>query len=140
MVVACDTFYGRHEQLVVVDCQIGFLKDGCQFKLIGCHFVMPCLDGNAQTVAHVFQFVHECIDPFGDGAEIMVFELLVFCSGMSHQGTSAELQIGAGIVKGQVDEEVFLFPAERGNDFLHVFVEVLAAVYGCFVNERQCFE
>ena len=68
----------RHQQQVVVVGQVCFLEYGCELKLVGSHFVVASLRRDAEFVAFDFKVEHEGFDARRYGAEIMVFELLVF--------------------------------------------------------------
>ena len=140
VMLAGNAFHQVHDQLVVVVGQVDVLEDRCQFELVGRHFVVTGLDGDAQFVAFDLQLLHEGCDTRRDGAEIVVFELLVLGRGVSHQRTARQTEVGAGIVKGQVDEEVFLFPAEVGVYAVDVLVEQLADVGCCLVHGVQGFQ
>ena len=111
VMLACDAFHQIHHKLVVVVGKVGILKDRRQLKLVGSYFVMAGLDRDTQFVTFDFQFFHKSCDTWGDGAEIVVLQLLVFGRGVSHQGTSGQTKVRAGIVQCRVDEEIFLFPA-----------------------------
>ena len=47
IMLAGNAFHQVHDQLVVIVGQVDILKDGCQFELVGCHFVVACFDGDA---------------------------------------------------------------------------------------------
>ena len=99
VMLAGNAFHQIHYKLVVVVGKVGILKDRCQFKLVGSYFVMAGLDRDTQFVTFDFQFFHKSCDTWGDGAEIMVLQLLVFGRGVSHQGTSGQTKIRACIVQ-----------------------------------------
>ena len=101
---------------------------------------MAGLNRDAQLVAFNFQFLHKGCDARRNGTEIVVFELLVFSRGVSHQSTARQAEVGTGIVEGQVDEEVFLLPAEVGIYTVDVLVEQLADVGSCLVYGVQGFQ
>ena len=76
-VLAGHLLHERHEQHVVVYGQVGLLEDGSQLKLVGSHLVVTGLTGDAQFEGADFQILHEGLYTVGDGAEIVVFHLLV---------------------------------------------------------------
>ena len=70
--------------------QITFFENGSQFELVGSHFVVAGLYGDAQFQCLDFQVFHESCHTGRDGPEVMVFQLLVFAGFVSHQGTSGQ--------------------------------------------------
>ncbi len=130
----CDFLHQRHEQHVVVHGQVGFFENGSQLELVGGHFVVARLAGDAQFQGLDFQVFHEFGHALGDGAEVVVVHLLVLGRFVPHQCASRHEQVRAGGIKPFVHEEVFLFPSQVRDDLLHVGVEVAAHVGGGFVH------
>ena len=85
-VFAGNVAHQTHDEHVVVYGQVALLEDGSQLKLVGCHFIMACLAGNAQFECLYFEIAHELGHTFGDSSEIVVVHLLVFRTLVSHQG------------------------------------------------------
>ena len=130
-------FHGRHQQLVMIDSQIGLLKNRSTFELIRGHLVMPGFNGNPQAMTLVFQLVHESRNPCRYGTEILIFQLLIFRGRMPHQSTTAQFQVRTGIIKGFIHQKILLLPAQRGYHTLHIFIEILANVHRGPVNHGQ---
>ena len=76
-VLACHLLHQQHQQHVVIYCQVGFLKDRSHLELVGSHLVVTCLAGDAQLECCNLKVFHEGLNTVGDGAEIVVFHLLV---------------------------------------------------------------
>ncbi len=104
--------------------KVCFLEYGSALELVGSHLVVTGFYGYAQTVAADFEVEHECFHARGDGAEVVVFELLVLGAFMSHEGTACEHEVGACAVERLVHEEVLLLPSEIGDAVFHLGVEV----------------
>ena len=66
-----------HDEHVVVHRQVALLEDGRQLKLVGRHLVVAGLQGDAQFQGLYLEVFHEGGHAGGDGAEVVVFELLV---------------------------------------------------------------
>ena len=77
IVVAGDAFHHRHEQLVVVICQITLLVNRGQLELVGGDLVVARLHRDTQFIAFHLQVFHKFLDARRDGAEVVVVELLV---------------------------------------------------------------
>ena len=76
-VLACHPFHERHEQHVMVHCQVRVLEDRGKLKLVGCHLVVPCLHRDSQHQGLYLQVAHEGCHTFRNAAEVMVIHLLV---------------------------------------------------------------
>ena len=76
-VLACHPFHERHEQHVMVHCQVRVLEDRGKLKLVGCHLVVPCLHRDSQHQGLYLQVAHESCHTFRNAAEVMVIHLLV---------------------------------------------------------------
>ena len=113
----------RHEQKVVVVCEVHLLVDRGTFELVGGYFVVAGLDRNAQTVTADFEVEHEGLYARWYRTEIVVFKLLVLGALMPHEGAACHHQVGTRAEKRFVDKEIFLFPAEIGNHMLDFGVE-----------------
>src|SRR5882724_7131044 len=131
------TVHYIHEQDIMVDGHAYFLEDGGALELCGGYFIMAGTQGNAQLVGFALVIAHEGIDPFGDAAEIMVFQLLAFGRGMTEYGTAAHHQVGAGIEQTLVHHEIFLFPAQGSRYFRNILVEIMAYLHGRLVQAGQ---
>ena len=64
--------------------EIGLLEDGRELKLVGRHFVVTGLDRDAKAVRFDFKVKHEGFHTRGNGAEIVVLELLVLGALVAH--------------------------------------------------------
>ena len=89
-VLASDFAHERDEQHVVIDRQVALFVDGGEFKLVGGHFVVARLAGNAEPEGLYFEIAHEFGHALGDGTEIVVFHLLILGAVVPHEGASGE--------------------------------------------------
>ena len=128
-----------HEKLVLVVSQIGFPVNRGKLELVGCHLIMACLDRNPETVATGLKVTHELCDPGRDCSEIMVIQLLVLRGSMTHQGSPRDHQVRSCGVEGFIHEEIFLFPAKVGKDFLDLRIKETADRHGRIRNCLQSF-
>ena len=139
-VITCHLAHQSHDEHIVVYCKVAFLEDRSQLELVGSYLVVAGLDGDSEFQRFDFQLLHKGCHTRRDGAEVVVFELLVLGTIVSGQCAAGHQQVGAGGVKAFVNQEVFLFPAQVRHYFLYVRVEVAAYVYRRLVHCTQCFE
>ena len=118
--------------------QVGFLIDGRQLKLVGRNLVVSCLDRNAQAMTLNLQVEHKLLDTHRDGTEVVVLELLVLGAFVTHQCAAGQCQVGAGCIQRLVDQKVFLFPAQIGDDMSHIRVKQLCHCGAGTVDAVQC--
>ena len=76
----------------------------------------PSLNSSASHVGHARQHA------LGDGAEVLVFQLLALGRRGAEERAAAVDQVRAGVVEVLVDQEVFLLGADGGEDLLRVVV------------------
>ncbi len=79
---------------------------------------MAGFDGDAELDEFVFAVGHERQNALGNHAEIMVFEFLALWRGRAEKSASRGDQVGPGIEEMFVDEEIFLFGADGGEDLV----------------------
>ena len=77
---------------------------------------MPRLDRNAELVQLAFGFQHEGQHAFGNGAEVMIVELLALGRLGAEQRAAGVQQVGPGEVEMAIDQEVFLLRAGGRSD------------------------
>ena len=124
-----------HHQHVVVDRQVHVLKQRSQFKLRGRHFVVAGLGRDSQSPEFLFHVAHEIKDTGLDGAEIMVFQLLVLGGRGAEKGATRLDQVRAVQVEVLVNEEVFLFRPQRNG---HVFIRKAETLHQLLDGIAQC--
>ena len=105
-----------HHEHLVIGGDVGALEDGGELVLVGGDLVVAGFDGHAELVEVPFDLGHEGHDAFGDGAEIVVVELVSLGGGGADERAAAEAQVLAAIMERAVDEEVLLLAADRGDD------------------------
>ena len=98
MMLACDALHQIHHQLVMVICQVAVFENGGQLKLVGSYFVVTGFHRYAQFVAFYFKLFHKGCDTWRDGAEVMIFQLLILSRRVSHQGTSSQSKVRTRII------------------------------------------
>ena len=101
-----------HDQHIVIHRQILFFVHGRQLKLRRSHLIVAGAGGNAQFPELLLHFAHEIEDPGADGAEIVIFKLLVFRRGGAEKGAPCLEQIRTLEIKVPVDEEILLLCPE----------------------------
>ena len=116
IVLARNFGHQVHHKLVLVVGQIGFSIDGSQFELVGGHLVVTCLQGDAQPVAGNLQVAHKGGHPGGNGAEVVIVQLLVLGGIVAEERPARDHQVGPGSVQGFVNQEILLLPAQVGID------------------------
>ena len=124
-----------HHQHVMVDRQVHVLKQRGQFKLRGRHFVVAGLGRDPQSPEFLFHVAHEIKDAGLDGAEIMVFQLLVLGGRGAEKGAPRLDQVRAVQVEVLVNEEVFLFRPQRNG---HVFIRKAETLHQLLDGIAQC--
>ena len=122
-VTVSDALHDLHGQLVVVDRNVGGLKDRSHLVLAGCDLVVLGLGVDAELPQLFVKLCHECLDTRTDGAEIVVIHLLTLGCGCTEQGTAGQNEVGTLGVIALVDEEIFLLRADRGGNMLAVLAE-----------------
>ena len=87
----------RDEQHVVIHSQIALFVDGGELKLIGSHLIVARLAGNTETEGLNFEIAHEFGHALGDGAEIVVFHLLILGAVVPHEERGFVVEGFAGV-------------------------------------------
>ena len=96
--------------------RLAFSKIGAISYWRGRDFVVPGLDRHAQLEQLGLGLEHAGQDAFGDGAEVVVFQLLALRRLGAEEGAAGVDQVGPGEVEVLVDQEVFLLGADGGED------------------------
>ena len=131
--MTCNLLHERHEKHVMVDGEVGLLKDRSKLKLVWRNLVVTCLARDAQLQSLDLQVFHEGLYALGDGTEIVVIHLLVLGRVVTHQGAACEHEVGASRVETLVNEEIFLLPTEVADNLLYFRIEIVAYFCGCHV-------
>ena len=142
-VFTCHLLHQRHQQHIMIYRKVGFFKDRSQLKLVGCHLVMTCFAGNTQFERLNFEVFHKRLNPFGDGAEVVIVHLLIFGRVVSHQRSARQHQVGTGKIKTLVYQKILLFPSQITRNLLHLWVKILChsscrTVYGLQRAQQGC--
>ena len=105
-----------HDQLLVIGRDVGGLMHRSDLELARGHLVVAGLRGNTQAVELILDVLHEHLNPLGDGAEVVVVELLPLGRRRAKQAATGELQVRAERHQGVVHQEVLLLRAAAGVD------------------------
>ena len=130
-VLVGDPPHDLHDQHAVVGGEVGVLEDRGDLVLAGGDLVVPRLDRHAELEQLGLGLGHAGQDALGDGAEVLVFQLLALGRLGAEERPAGVDQVGPGVVEVLVDQEVFLLGADGGEDLLGVVVaEQLAGCAG----------
>ena len=123
-----------HQQRIMINRHIGFLKHWRKFILIWCIFIMSCRYWNAQFHALYLQFLHEIHHTGRNRTKIMVFQLLPFRWRMPQKGFSCHQKVWSGLKKSRIYKEIFLFPAKCSRNFGYIFIKILTNFRSCLIH------
>ena len=112
-----------HDHHVVVASEVHVLENRGKFELRGGDFVMAGLGRDTEAPKFLLHVVHEIEDAARDAAKVVVVHLLVLRGSGPEDGTAGLVQVGALQVETLVDQEVFLFGAERHGRLLGTRLE-----------------
>ena len=107
-----------HHKHVVVASKVHFFKERSKFELGRSHFVVTSLCRDTKLPQFLFHIVHKVQDAARNAAKVMVIHLLVLCRSCTKDRATGLIQVRALQIKSLVDEEVFLFGAERNSRLL----------------------
>jgi hypothetical protein len=88
--------------------QVGLLEHRSDLELAGGDLVVAGLGRDAELEELALDIDHERQHSLGDGAEVVVVELLALRRWRAEQGAAGAHQVGAGEVEVAVDQEVLL--------------------------------
>ena len=115
--------------------EVGVLEDRRHFILARRDFVVARLDRHAHLVQLVLDFHHELEHALGDGAEILIFELLALRRLRAEERAAGVDQVGAREIEIAIDQEVFLLGAAGRDDVRRLRAEQFQDAY-CLRGER----
>ena len=98
-----------HDQHIVVNGKVHIFKNGSYLKLGGGGFIMSCFCRDPQFPEFKFHFGHECKDSGFDGAEIMIFQLLMFGRRGTEKSSACLDEVGPVEIEIFIHKEIFLF-------------------------------
>ena len=99
-----------------------FSKIGAISYWLGATSLWRVLTGTPSLNSSRFALGHVGQDALGDGAEVLVFQLLALGRRRAEQRAAGGDQVGAGVVEVLVDQEVFLLGADGGEDLAASFL------------------
>ena len=111
-----DAAQRRHDELVVIDGDVGLLEARRHLELARRNFVMPRDDRHAELVQLVLDFGDARLDALRDAAEVVILELLAARRRRAEQRAARHDEIRPHREVGAVDEEVLLLGSERRVD------------------------
>ena len=109
-----------HHQLVVIRGGVGVGIHAGQLILAGSHLFVLRLGEHPQPPKLIVHIPHKVHHPGGDGAEVVILQLLALGGGRPQQGAGAEPKIRPQIKERFVHQEVFLLRSRGGDHPLHV--------------------
>ena len=105
-----------HRELVLVTCKIRLAIDRCNLVLGGSHLVVFRLGKHADLPELFVKILHESRNAGLDLTEVVILKLLSLRRLVSEECTSRKTQILTLVVKGFIDQKIFLLrSALRGN-------------------------
>ena len=110
-------------ELVLIGSHVDGGVDGRELVLCGRHFVMLGLCQHAEFPQLLVEVLHEGGDAGFDGAEVVVFEFLSFWRSRTEKRSSRVHQVAALLECLAVDEEIFLFGTDGGDELLRLSAE-----------------
>ena len=131
-------FHGRHQQLIVVISQIGLFENRSKFELVRSHLIVAGFYRDSQLLTFVFQILHKSNHPSRYRTEIMIIQLLIFSTFMSHHRPAGKYQIRTGRPQAFVYQKIFLLPSQIREHFFHLRVEIPANIHSRTVYCLEC--
>ena len=111
LVLAGNLFHHVHQQGCYGPPPDYILRTWGTLELSGCYFIMAGADRYAKLMTLGLEIEHEIVGALRDASEIVVFQLLPFSRCVAHQRAAAQHQVGTGMEKRFIHEEIFLLPA-----------------------------
>ena len=108
-----DPLQGLHDDLIMIDSDVGFFKDRSQLMLSRRHLVMLCLRGNSESPELLVDIFHIGRDPRTERSEIMIIQLLPLRRHRSEQRAAGEDQIHSLQIFFTVNNKILLLGADR---------------------------
>jgi hypothetical protein len=117
-VLRCRPPHRLHRHHLMVGGDVGVFEHRRDFVLARRDLVVARLHRHADFVELGFNFRHERHHALGDGAEVLVFELLAFRGPRTEQRAAGIDQIRPREIEVAIDQEVFLLGTARCDDAL----------------------
>ena len=105
-----------HDELLVIGGEVGALEHRRDLELARGDLVVARLDRDAELEELALDLDHEREDALGDGAEVVVLELLALGRLGAEERAAGVQQVGARVEEVLVDQEVLLLGAGVGDD------------------------
>ena len=121
-----DLLHQVHDQQIMVDCYVGFLEHRGALVLPRGDLVVTGQDGDPKLEGFQLELLHEILNTYWNGTEVVIVHLLPLGRLATEDGPAAEQQIGSGIEKALVHQEILLLPAQRGVHMGDRLVEIPA--------------
>ncbi len=115
-----DGLERRHQQLLMVGGDVGPLEHRRDLELAGRDLVVAGLGRDAELEQLTLGVHHEAQHPVGDGAEVVVVELLALGRLGAEQRAARVDQVGAREEEVPVDQEVLLLGTAERHDVVEV--------------------
>ena len=111
-----------HAQHLMVGGDIGVLIGWRNLILTRRDFVVARLHWNTKFKQARLGVGHETNHAIGNGAKVMVIQLMALGRGRANKRAASDDQIKALVKQLAVDQEIFLFATQRGDDLRHAIV------------------
>ena len=140
-----NLFHCFHNQLIVINCNIGCLINRRQFMLCRRNLVMLCFCSNAQLPELNIQVLHVCTNTLADRTKIMVFHFLSFWSRRTKQGTAGKNQVRSLQIFLPVHQEIFLLRSHTCNNLCCLCITEQTDYADCLLTDclhgtkQRCF-
>ena len=125
-------FHNFHCQLIVINRDIGCLKNRCQFMLGRRHLVVFGFDRDSELPEFLIQIVHIFRNVRLNHSEIMILHLLSFRGRSANQCPSRKEQILSFLVIVLFNQEILLLGADCRVDTFHILISNQVKHFDCF--------
>src|SRR3990170_5703063 len=100
-----------HEQEIVIDSHVGFLKHRGTLVLTRGDLVVTGYNRDPELEGFKLELLHEILHTYWDRPEVVIIHLLPFGRLSTKDGSTGHQQIGSRIDEPLVHEEILLLPA-----------------------------
>ena len=135
-----DLLHQLHHDLILIAGAVGQRVDRRQLVLAGRHFIVLRLCRNAQLPAFLIELFHEGEHSWLDDAEIVIVQLLCLWRAVAKQRTSGIDEVFAFLIHLLIDQKVFLFCSDRGDDAVYVLSQQVQQPFCLLFDELFGFQ
>src|SRR6476646_3735972 len=117
-----DTTQRRHNELVVIDGNVGLFEARCHLELAWRHFIVPRHDRNAELVQLVLDLGDTRLNALWYAAEVVILELLAPRRGSADERAAGHDEIRSQGEVTSINQEILLLGSKRGINAVHTLV------------------